>query len=230
MRKLAVILACLALLGTLTAVTALPAAAQSSLCPGSLTPQLFTGARGQIAQSFSTLRDAPGGNPIQTVYAPAQFTVLSGPVSDGWLCYDQIQYDNGATGWAVESQVYSGWNDNSYWLTPVAAPPTPVVPPPIPPTPVNALCPGGLPNLLTVGGRGYVASTYSSLRDSPGGTPIMKVYSPAQFTVLAGPVSDGYLCYYQIIYDSGVSGWASESQLTSAWGDNMYWLAPLSAG
>ncbi len=170
---------------------------------------------------FSSLRDAPGGNIIQTVYAPAQFTVLAGPASDGYLCYFDVQYDSGATGWAVESQVVSDWGDDMYWLAPVA--------PPAPP-PVNALCPGGLPNMLTIGGRGQVAQAYSSLRDAPGGNILQTVYAPAQFTVLAGPASDGYLCYYQIQYDSGLTGWASESQLYSAWGDNLYWLVPLNAG
>ena len=56
--------------------------------------------------------------PFQTVYAPASFTVLAGPASDGFLCYFQIQYDNGLSGWAVESQVSSEWGSNMYWLAP----------------------------------------------------------------------------------------------------------------
>lgn len=220
MRKIAVVIAITMIV---SALLALPAAAGGTapLCAGSLPTQLLVGGRGQIAQSFSTLYDAPAGNPIQIVNAPAQFTVIAGPVSDGFLCYFQIQYDNGLMGWSVESQVVSEWGDNTYWLAPIAPPPAP--------EPLNPLCPGGLPNQLSVGMRGYVVSTFSTLRDAPGGNPVQRVFAPAQFTVIGGPVSDGYLCYFQLLYDDASTGWASESQLFSAWGSNKYWLAPITS-
>lgn len=216
MRKLSVVLAMVTVLSVLMAFPA--AAGGNPVCGGSLSTMLVVGGRGQIAQTFSTLYDAPAGNPIQIVEAPAQFTVIAGPVSDGWLCYFYIQYDSGLVGWAIESQVASDWGDNMYWLIPVFAP-----------APVNPLCPGGLVNQLSIGVRGYVVSTYSTLRDSPGGAPIKRVYSPAQFTVIGGPETDGYLCYYQLLYDDGSTGWSSESQLVSPWGSNKYWLAPITS-
>jgi hypothetical protein len=232
MRKFAVVIA-ITMIASL--LLALPAGAQSNpqplpltsppgnpLCPGSLATRLLMGGRGMIAESFSTLYDAPAGIEIQTINAPAEFTVLAGPVSDGFLCYFQVLYDNGLTGWVVESQVASEWGDNMYWLAPIGAPP-PVL------EPVNPLCPGGLVNQLSIGMRGYVVSTYSTLRDAPGGNPIQRVYSPAEFTVIGGPVSDGYLCYFQLLYDDASTGWASESQLVSAWGSNKYWLAPITS-
>jgi hypothetical protein len=217
MRKFAVVIA-VALI--VSALLALPAAAQAPSCAGSLPTRLVIGERGQIAESFSTIYDAPAGNPVQIVNAPAEFTVIGGPVSDGFLCYFQVLYDNGATGWSVESQVVSDWGDNMYWLAPITPPA---------PTPVNPLCPGGLPNQLSVGMRGYIVSTFSTLRDTPGGNPVQRVFSPAQFTVIGGPVSDGYLCYFQLLYDDASTGWASESQLYSSWGSNKYWLAPITS-
>ncbi len=216
MRKFAIVIAIVTVLSVLMALPA--AAGGTPTCAGSLPTQLTVGGRGQIAQSYSTLYDAPGGNPVQIVEAPAEFTVVAGPSSNGWLCYYYVQYDSGAAGWAVESQVSSEWGDNMYWLLPVSAP-----------VPVNPLCPGGLPNQLSIGVRGYVVSVYSTLRDAPGGNPVQRVYSPAQFTVIGGPESDGYLCYYQLLYDDGATGWASESQLYSPWGSNMYWLAPITS-
>jgi hypothetical protein len=216
MRKYAVVIAIVTVLSVLAALPA--AAGDVPVCGGSLPTLLVVGGRGQIAQSFSTLYDTPAGNPIQIVEAPAQFTVIAGPVSDGWLCYFYIQYDSGLAGWAIESQVASEWGDNMYWLMPVATP-----------VPVNPLCPGGMVNMLSIGVRGYVVSTYSTLRDSPGGAPVQRVYSPAQFTVIGGPATDGYLCYYQLLYDDGATGWASESQLVSPWGSNRYWLAPITS-
>ncbi|HVU13794.1 MAG TPA: hypothetical protein VHD90_21100, partial [Phototrophicaceae bacterium] len=94
MRKLVMIL--VVVLTVISPLAVFPALADAS-CPGSLPTRLTVGGRGQIAQTFSTLRDGVAGNPIQVVYAPALFTVLAGPASDGTLCYFQIQYDNGLT-------------------------------------------------------------------------------------------------------------------------------------
>ncbi len=216
MRKIAALIALVALFSTFAVV---PAFADGS-CPGSLPNQLVVGGRGQIAQTFSTLRYTPGGQPIQIMYAPAQFNVLAGPASDGYLCYYQIQYDDGMKGWANESELASSYGYNQYWLVPVNG-----QPPPPPPT-SGAYCPGSLATQLTVGGQGSIAQTFSTLRDAPGGIETQVVFAPATFTVLAGPASDGYLCYFQIDYGNGQVGWAAESQVWSIWGYNQYWLAP----
>jgi hypothetical protein len=215
MRKLAALIALIAIFSTFAVV---PAFADAS-CPGSLPNQLVVGGRGQIAQTFSTLRYTPGGTPIQIVYAPAQFNVLAGPSSDGFLCYYQIQYDDGMKGWANESELVSIYGNNQYWLTPINGQPPP------PPT-SGTYCPGSLATRLTVGSQGSIAQTFSTLRDVPGGNTIKVVFAPATFTVLAGPASDGYLCYFQIDYGNGQTGWAAESQIWSIWGFDQYWLAP----
>lgn len=217
MRKFVLVL--VVILTIISPFAVLPAFAQVS-CPGSLPTQLTINGRGQIAQSFSTLRDAPAGNPIQVVFAPAQFTVLAGPASDGFLCYFQIKYDNGLTGWANESELTSIYGSNQYWLIPTNGQPPPA----------TSACPGSLATRLTVGGQGTIAQTFSTLRDAPGGNPIQIMFAPAHFTVLAGPASDGFLCYFQIKYDSGATGWAAESEVNSIWGLNQYWLAPQNAG
>ena len=217
MRKIAAIVALTAILSTFLVA---PAFAADGSCPGSLPNRLVAGARGQIAQTFSTLRYTPGGQPIQIVYSPAQFTVLAGPASDGYLCYYQIQYDDGMKGWANESELVSYYGYDQYWLEP-----TDGQPPVLPPT-SETYCPGSLATRLTVGSQGTIAQTFSTLRDAPGGNEFLVVYAPATFTVLSGPASDGYLCYFQIDYGNGQVGWAAESQVWSIWGYNQYWLAP----
>ena len=220
MRKLVLFIALLAIF---SALTALPAAAQGAApCAGSLPTQLTVGGQGQIAQAFSTLRDSPGGIPIQIVYAPATFTVIGGPACGPFdnLTYFQIDYGNGQSGWANESQIISQWGYNAYWLTPTSAPP----PPPPPP----GTCAGSLAPQLSVNGRGQIAEVFSSLRATPGGLPTQIVYAPAQFNVVEGPVCSGSLNYWHIHYDSGLDGWAVESEVFSAWGYNHYWLVPVS--
>lgn len=101
-----------------------PADTSAANCAGSLAPRLAVGMTGQIARTYSTLRDVPAGNPTHIVYAPATFTVLEGPVCAGYgpLIWYRIDYGDGLTGWASESQVYSIWGNNLYWLEPVATP------------------------------------------------------------------------------------------------------------
>lgn len=96
----------------------LPAAAQAVSCAGSLPPRLVIGDQGRIAQRFSTLREVPAGKPIKVMYAPARFVVLQGPICDGFgpLTWYEIQYETGEKGWASESQVYSLFGRNQYWL------------------------------------------------------------------------------------------------------------------
>jgi hypothetical protein len=91
-----------------------------TVCAGSLATRLTVGNRGQIAQRFSSLRSAAGGPVIRVVYAPAQFTVLAGPVCSGGVQFFNIDYGGGLTGWAAESEVYSIYGFNQYWLAPAA--------------------------------------------------------------------------------------------------------------
>lgn len=91
-------------------------------CPGSLQNQLTIGMRGEIAHRSSTLRTEPGGAGT-VIFAPAEFTVLEEPkcAGTGPLLWLHIRYDNGQEGWASESQVYSIYGDDNYWLEPVSA-------------------------------------------------------------------------------------------------------------
>ncbi len=206
-----------------SAVTVLPAFAQYAsdpTCPGSLPSRLNAGDRGQIAEDYSTLRYTPNGATIQVIFAPAQFTVLS-KLCDGYTWSLQIQYDSGMTGWATESQVVSEFGYNRYWVAPVG-----IMPPPPPPPPWDGTCPGAPSPQLAVGDLGYIAQVYSTLRDAPGGIPLKVMYAPGTFQVLEGPVCDGYLNYYHIVYTDGSTGWASEGQIVSEWGYNQYWLLP----
>jgi hypothetical protein len=119
MRKLVLLTVLVALV--FGVVAALPVAAQevsSSSCAGSLPPRLVVGDQGRIAQRFSTLRETPAGKPIKVIYAPARFVVLQGPICDGFgpLTWYEIQYETGEKGWASESQVYSLFGLNQYWL------------------------------------------------------------------------------------------------------------------
>ena len=46
--------------------------------------------------------------------------------------------------------------------------------------------------------------------------------------MLDGPVCDtgpGYLTWWQVQYGDQ-TGWVSEGQVTSIWGDNLYWIEP----
>lgn len=228
MKKGLIVLGILIIVSVLAAA---PALAQDVYCPESLPTRLNAGDRGQIAQAFSTLRYTPNGETISTVYAPAQFTVIS-KLCDGFTWVLQIQYDNGLTGWAVESQTLSEFGMNDYWLEPIDAPPAPTLPPPTLPTPsipppAYDDCTNALPSQLRVGDLGYVAQAFSTLRDSPAGAAVERVYAPATFQVVDGPVCAGNNYYYRIAYSDGSSGWALEGQAASAWGSNQYWLLPL---
>jgi hypothetical protein len=76
------------------------------------------GAGGSIAERFSTLRDAPAGNAIRVVYAPASFMVLEGPVCRNGYVFWRIDYGGGAVGWALESERSSIYGADKYWLRP----------------------------------------------------------------------------------------------------------------
>lgn len=210
-------------------------------CTGSLVSRLAVGDQGQVAREFSTLRDAPAGNPIQIVPGGTQFTVIGGPTCADNLIYLQLDYGSGVTGWANESQVVSVWGTNLYWLEPIpVVTPTPTATPTAtptpPPTPTLPPCSGSLANQLnTVGQTGEINRVFSTLRSAPAGPAVEVVYSPATFTVAAPPGggpsavcgADG-LTYVYIDYGGGMEGWASESQVISIYGRNLYWLVPSS--
>jgi hypothetical protein len=109
-------------LSFLSLVAVLPALAQDEPveCAGSLAPRLAVGDTGRIAEVFSTLRTNPAGFPIRIMFSPATFQVLEGPLCAGYgpLTWYKIQYENGAIGWAAESQIWSRWGYNHYWLEP----------------------------------------------------------------------------------------------------------------
>ena len=124
MRKLTVLMV-VALLLTMVSVTSVSAgggAVPDPLCAGSLPNILTNGQRGQIAQRFSTLRPSPYayGTVIYADTATA-FTVVGDPVCAGYgpVWWIPIRYDDGQEGWAAESQVYSLWGWNQYWLEPI---------------------------------------------------------------------------------------------------------------
>ncbi len=89
-------------------------------CAGSLPTQLVVGQQGQIAERFSTLRYYPAGPAIRVMYSPATFTVLDGPLCAGYgpLAWYLLDYGDGLIGWASESQVWSIYGNNRYWLEP----------------------------------------------------------------------------------------------------------------
>ena len=204
----------------------------SSPCPGSLPTRLEVGMTGTVAQRYSSLRDVPAGNVLRVMYTGAQFTVVDGPACGASLTHYKLDYGNGVVGWASESQIYSLYGNNQYWLAPSA-----VTPPATQPDgqggampDMTGTCAGSLPTRLEVGDTGMVARSYSTLRNTPGGTPLQWKLYGAQFTVLEGPVCGGYgdLAWYRVRYADGAQGWSSESQIASEWGRNLYWLAPAS--
>ncbi len=195
-------------------------------CAGSLATRLEVGMTGHVAQRFSSLRDAPAGNVIRIMPTGAEFEVIGGPTCGGGLTHFQLDYGGGVVGWASESQVYSIYGWNQYWLVPGEVAP----PPPPPPPPPAGTCAGSLPTRLEEGDSGVVARAYSTVRDGIGGNPVRIMTSGAAFTVLEGPVCGGTgdLAWYRVQYPGGVTGWSSESQRSSIFGNNLYWLAPAS--
>ncbi len=96
--------------------TATPAPAD---CSRSLAPGLTVGGTGRIAERFSTLRNAPGGAPIQVILAPRTFTVTGGPRCANGYVFFEIDYGGGLKGWALESEAYSPvYGANKRWLIP----------------------------------------------------------------------------------------------------------------
>lgn len=201
-------------------------------CPGSLATRLEVGMTGYVAQRFSSLRGVPAGPVIRTMYRGDAFTVLEGPVCGATLTHYRLDYGNGIVGWASESQIYSIYGNNQYWLAPDPVTPTqPAVTDGQGGANVTTTgnCLGSLAPRLEVGDTGVVARSYSTLRSAPAGPGMYIMGNGMTFTVLEGPVCAGYddLVWYRIQYPGGQTGWASESQVYSPWGWNLYWLAPV---
>ena len=222
LRSLSIVLVLIFALG-LFVPTALAQGPGTTPCPGSLPVRLAIGSTGFVARTFSSLRSTPGGAVLRVVGNNALFTVIDGPQCADGLTFFKLDYGSGIVGWASESQVYSIWGNNLYWLMPAGG-----GDPGGGGTPATS-CPGSLPLRLVVGGSGQVAQVFSTLRSSPAGAALRIMSTGQTFTVLEGPVCAGTipLAFWRIDYGGGVTGWASESQLDSAWGANQYWLAPL---
>jgi hypothetical protein len=203
-------------------------------CSGSLAPRLAVGDTGYVVRSYSSLRSTPGGPAFRIMYNGATFTVVEGPVCANGLVHFRVDYGNGIVGWAAESQRNSIYGNNLYWLAPTSTTtPTPTPSPTPSPTPnpgQPANCAGSLAPRLSVGQQGVVARDFSSLRTAPAGPVFRIIPGGTRFTVLEGPVCAGYgtLTWYRIDYGAGLVGWASESERYSIYGNNLYWLAPLS--
>jgi hypothetical protein len=188
-------------------------------CVGSLTTRLVVGQTGRVARQFSSLRHEAGGPAFRIMRGGSVFTVVDGPRCVNNLVYFRLDYGNNVVGWANESQVTSQYGRNLYWLEPYTVPATNT---PLPP----GTCEGSLAPRLVVNGQGTIAQRFSTLRRTAGGPAIRTVFAPRTFTVLEGPVCAGGLTYFRIDYGDGLVGWANESQRSSVFGANQYWLAP----
>ena len=202
-----------------------PVAQADPACPGSLVNTLTVGETGIVARQFSSLRNAPGGAAFRFLPGGSVFTVIGGPTCVNDLWYIQVDYGNGLTGWANESQVSSQYGQNLYWLEEHTVTPTNT---PVPTDP----CGASLPTQLTLGGQGQIAQRFSTLRTAPPALAgVRNVFSPATFDVVGGPECFGGLVYWEITYldgpAAGQTGWANESQRTSSYGIDQYWLEPL---
>ncbi len=99
-------------------------------------------------------------------------------------------------------------------------------------------CPGSLANQLNVAGQtGHIARYFSTLRAAPASNVVLAyVVSPAEFVVAVPPDAGSVvrcandLIYVYIQYTSGpfagLAGWANESEVSSIYGSNLYWIEP----
>ena len=82
-------------------------------CLASPETRLDGAAQGQVAQVFSSIREDIGSqNILKTMFAPAVFDILDGPICAGPHYWYQVSFD-GTTGWSTE-----GYQEE-YWLEPV---------------------------------------------------------------------------------------------------------------
>lgn len=225
--------------------------AQSHTCPGAPTPRLTVGGEARVAQSFSTVRDDIGGEPIRTVERDEGLflEVIAGPFCYGVYNWWEIRVD-GVDGWVAEG------TGLIYWLEPVIDnfnrefgtggiidPDLPtdadIVPMGIPagegggvpvlPATADALdadCAGAPPPRLTVGLPGRVAQSYSNIRAEIGSGNVLDTmyrFNGDTFVVIDGPTCAGPHYWWQIEFD-GVTGWVTEGSGFD------YWLVPAVEG
>jgi hypothetical protein len=185
------------------------------VCPGSPPTRMVGETQGQVARSFSSLRDGVASNKILRILRHHQvFDMLDGPVCDttnGKITWWQVSYD-GQTGWVSEGADFSIWGRNQYWIEPVSDPP----PPPPPPT-----CNASPATRLDGATQGEVAQRFSSIRAAIGSANVLKVMpGGAVFDILDGPVCAGPHYWYQVSYQ-GTTGWSTEGYRST------YWLEPV---
>jgi len=249
MRKLTVLIGLTIMLSLWPLASTL--SAQPDRCPGAPAPRLTVGGEARVAQSFSTVRDDIGGDPIRTVEASEGlfFDVLAGPYCYGVYNWWQVSVD-GVTGWVAEG------TGLLYWLNPViddfnrelgtggaidADLPTDadIMPQGIPAgqsmgipvlpsttTERDPDCIGAPPIRLEVGLPGRVAQSYSNIRAEIGSSTVLKTmyrFTGDTFVVLDGPVCAGPHYWWQVEHD-GVTGWVTEGSGPD------YWLVPALEG
>lgn len=109
------------------------------------------------------------------------------------------------------------------------------------PTPDPA-CSGSLQRMLSAdplspNNEGFITSVFSTLRYTPDGGVKEVMFAPGTFTVvdpvaepgiftggLTQPTCKTNVLFWYIRYGTGEEGWASESQVSSIFGSNQYWL------
>ena len=144
--------------------------------------------------SSLNVRSTPGGSIIGSVGSGAQGTIVGGPieVDASGICFWQVAYDSGLTGWSQEG------DGLSFYLAKVAV---------FTPQPTTSPTAGR----FVVGDRVRVSIPGSlNVRSSPGGSVIGSVGSTAQGTIVGGPADAFGIRYWQVAYDSGLTGWSQE--------------------
>jgi hypothetical protein len=95
------------------------------------------------------------------------------------------------------------------------------------------VCDGSPPTQLVGVNTGRVARTFSTLRNGVASFNVLQILPHgAEVTILDGPVCDtvaGHLSWWQVSYGD-LTGWVSEGQVHSIWGNNLYWIEPVSDG
>ncbi|MFN8527213.1 MAG: SH3 domain-containing protein [Anaerolineae bacterium] len=189
-----------------------------SIVPPPITPipsycqptRLTSGGQGQVMYgSANALRSLPrrGTGSQIYLYIPSGgvFALVAGtsPTCTDGVLWHYVVY-NGVYGWTPES------NATQYWVTPYNGG-------------GQTACNSGLPNRLTIGGRGRVLPGQpNSLRSQASiySTRLGYVYAGEVFTVLEGPVCNSDIPYYRVQTAAGWVGWTGEGR----WGQ--YWVEP----
>ncbi len=211
---------------------------QNLLCRGYVDPRLTVGQLGQVLPGEDNLINSAPARASQSTVSQrvgaipggATFAVIDGPVcGDGGIVWWQVNY-NGTVGWTGEGQ------NDSYWVQPYDPNvPTATANPVLEPTatldfatPVVAQCPGTLPHRLIISGQGRVLpgdanlinSKPARLSEDSTNQRLGQIPGGGVFTVVAGPVCNGDIAWWQVEYE-GVIGWTGEVQ------GNTYWVEPV---